>query len=150
MDALVREAAAAVVPEAVRDRAVPRFEVRVGGRPVRYRRCPACGTIMTRRNFARISGIVVDDCPTCGTFFDARELEDVLAFVRAGCLVVAARRVRPEPAPSPAPMIPGGSENLWDTPAAEASFLAAGVLSAVAFVRFLGRWLADRFEPPGR
>lgn len=57
-----------------------------------YRKCPACNQSMTRRNFARVSGVVVDVCQMHGTFFDAGELEDVLAFVRSGGLALAKRR----------------------------------------------------------
>jgi Zn-finger nucleic acid-binding protein len=46
---------------------------------------------MHRRNFARISGVIVDECRGCGTFFDAGELEDVLAFVRSGGLLLSSR-----------------------------------------------------------
>jgi Zn-finger nucleic acid-binding protein len=47
---------------------------------------------MNRRNFARYSGIVVDECRTCGTFFDAGELEGVVTFVRSGGLALTERR----------------------------------------------------------
>jgi Zn-finger nucleic acid-binding protein len=57
-----------------------------------YRKCPVCQQSMTRRNFARVSGVVVDVCQVHGTFFDAGELEDVLAFVRSGGLALAKRR----------------------------------------------------------
>jgi Zn-finger nucleic acid-binding protein len=62
---------------------VPRRTI---GEPVVYRSCPSCGQMMHRRNFGRISGVVVDECRTCGTWFDAGELEAVLDFVRAGGL----------------------------------------------------------------
>jgi Zn-finger nucleic acid-binding protein len=56
-----------------------------------YRSCPRCRRQMNRRNFARYSGIVVDECRTCGTYFDAGELEDVFAFVRTGGLALSER-----------------------------------------------------------
>jgi Zn-finger nucleic acid-binding protein len=59
--------------------------------PVRYRSCPHCGASMLRRNFERISGVVLDECPGHGTFFDPGELQDVIGFVRTGGLVLARR-----------------------------------------------------------
>jgi Zn-finger nucleic acid-binding protein len=53
---------------------------------VRYARCPSCTGIMTRMNFGRSSGIVVDVCREHGTWFDRDELESALRFVRDGGL----------------------------------------------------------------
>ena len=53
---------------------------------VRYARCPSCADIMTRMNFGRSSGIVVDVCRAHGTWFDRGELESALQFVRDGGL----------------------------------------------------------------
>lgn len=50
----------------------------------RYRRCPICNEQMARRNFERVSGVIVDICPTHGTWFDAGELEAARGFVRGG------------------------------------------------------------------
>ena len=61
----------------------------VGMGAVRYRPCPACGSIMNRVNYARISGIIVDVCKEHGTWFDAHELPALLDFVRRGGLDVA-------------------------------------------------------------
>ncbi|RMG97792.1 MAG: hypothetical protein D6705_07955 [Deltaproteobacteria bacterium] len=146
MDALVEEAAAAAVPGAIDPRSVPRFELRTSGGPVTYRRCPSCRELMARRNFGRISGVVVDACDRCGTFFDARELEDVLAFVRAGGLLLAARR-EAEDLRASAPARPASGP--WEPAAVgtfpEGTFALAGFEAASALVRFLGRWIADRF-----
>lgn len=54
--------------------------------PVRYRRCPACATVMTRTNIARISGVVVDRCGAHGDFFDADELPRLVRFWDEGGL----------------------------------------------------------------
>ncbi|MCA9706558.1 MAG: zf-TFIIB domain-containing protein [Myxococcales bacterium] len=64
--------------------------------PVVYRACAVCSNTMNRRNFARISGVIVDECREHGTFFDAGELEDVLAFVRSGGMLLARRREQEE------------------------------------------------------
>ena len=53
---------------------------------VQYGRCPECSDVMTRMNFGRHSGIVVDACRSHGTWFDQGELDAVLEFVRAGGL----------------------------------------------------------------
>ena len=65
---------------------------RMASTTVVYRRCAVCDHYMGRRNFARISGVVVDECRAHGSFFDAGELEDVLAFVRSGGLALAKQR----------------------------------------------------------
>jgi Zn-finger nucleic acid-binding protein len=60
--------------------------------PVRYRPCPVCSDMMTRKNFGTSSGIIVDVCRKHGIWFDPGELPRVLAFVEAGGLVLARRR----------------------------------------------------------
>ena len=60
--------------------------------PVRYVPCPVCNEIMSRRNFGRTSGVIVDVCAKHGTWFDAGELPRVLAFVEAGGLAIARQR----------------------------------------------------------
>jgi Zn-finger nucleic acid-binding protein len=54
--------------------------------PVRYRRCPVCGQLMNRVNFAHRSGVVVDVCPNHGTWFDRNELQRIILFIRSGGL----------------------------------------------------------------
>jgi len=51
---------------------------------VTYIACPFCRDLMLRRNFGRVSGIVVDVCARHGTWFDVGELPRVLSFVAAG------------------------------------------------------------------
>lgn len=53
---------------------------------VRYLPCPVCGESMNRRNFADISGVILDWCRGHGWWLDAEELERVLAFVDQGGL----------------------------------------------------------------
>jgi Zn-finger nucleic acid-binding protein len=59
---------------------------------VRYRPCVSCGAMMNRINFGKLSGTVVDVCKGHGTFLDARELHQVVAFIRDGGLERARRR----------------------------------------------------------
>jgi Zn-finger nucleic acid-binding protein len=53
---------------------------------VSYRPCPLCATLMHRRNFGGLSGVIVDICTLHGIWFDAGELPSVLAFVEGGGL----------------------------------------------------------------
>ncbi len=61
---------------------------------VRYVACPACGSMMNRRNFGGSSGVVVDVCAKHGTWFDPGELPRVLAFVESGGLTRARAKAR--------------------------------------------------------
>lgn len=49
-----------------------------------YRKCIECGTVMTRKNYGRKSGVIVDVCTTHGIWFDMQEMEEVLGWLRAG------------------------------------------------------------------
>jgi Zn-finger nucleic acid-binding protein len=59
---------------------------------VTYVRCPDCESIMTRKNFARRSGTVIDLCSAHGVWFDRDELARIIEFVRTGGLDAARRR----------------------------------------------------------
>jgi Zn-finger nucleic acid-binding protein len=65
--------------------------VRAGGE-VRYRKCVACGTMMNRLNFGRMSGTIVDVCRGHGTFLDAGELHAIVRFIQGGGLDRARQR----------------------------------------------------------
>lgn len=52
-----------------------------------YRRCPICQEVMSRRNFGRVSGIIIDECHH-GSFLEASELPRIQAFVAAGGLEI--------------------------------------------------------------
>ncbi len=58
------------------------FELEAG-EAVRYLRCPLCATAMTRQNFARKSGVIVDVCPPHGTWFDGGEVQRASEYLRA-------------------------------------------------------------------
>lgn len=60
--------------------------------PLRYVACPLCKEIMSRKNFGRSSGVIVDVCGKHGTWFDRGELPRVLEFVEAGGLELARLR----------------------------------------------------------
>lgn len=54
-----------------------------------YRKCIRCGHLMSRRNFGRTSGVMVDLCGAHGIWFDAEELSHLLNWMRAGGLKAA-------------------------------------------------------------
>jgi Zn-finger nucleic acid-binding protein len=51
---------------------------------VGYIRCPQCQALMSRVNFARVSGVVVDVCREHGTWFEPGELRRVVEFIERG------------------------------------------------------------------
>lgn len=59
---------------------------------VKYRPCVACGKLMNRLNFGRLSGTIVDVCKGHGTFLDAGELHQIVTFIRHGGLDRARQR----------------------------------------------------------
>jgi Zn-finger nucleic acid-binding protein len=85
---LARLTAEAVEPGAALPEGVPPSRQwsppRVRPDEVRYRRCPDCGDLMNRVNFARVSGVVLDVCRGHGAFLDAGELERIRAFLAQG------------------------------------------------------------------
>ncbi len=80
-------------PEGVPPRAPTRPKVRTG-----YVPCPACASLMNRKNFGGTSGVIVDVCKKHGTWFDLGELPRVLAFVAAGGLERSRQRAEEEAA----------------------------------------------------
>lgn len=54
--------------------------------PGTYVPCVRCGRIMNRRNFGKISGVLIDECGSHGAWLDAGELEKIRHFVADGGL----------------------------------------------------------------
>jgi Zn-finger nucleic acid-binding protein len=85
------------------------------GEIVRYRKCVACGKMMNRLNFGRLSGAIVDVCKGHGTFLDIGELHRVVKFIQAGGLERARLRQiedlkdAEKRATAPQPMRPSGA-----------------------------------------
>jgi Zn-finger nucleic acid-binding protein/ribosomal protein L40E len=52
--------------------------------PVKYRRCPSCGELMNRLNYAGGSGVIVDRCRDHGVWFDRGELTAIVDFLESG------------------------------------------------------------------
>jgi Zn-finger nucleic acid-binding protein len=59
---------------------------------VHYRKCVACGKLMNRLNFGRLSGTIADVCRGHGTFLDAGELHRIVRFIEGGGLERARQR----------------------------------------------------------
>jgi Zn-finger nucleic acid-binding protein len=82
-----REAQAAVLHQWPIDGAQGRPAAgRAAAVEVHYRKCVACGKLMNRLNFGRVSGTVVDACKGHGTFLDAGELHLIVSFIQGGGL----------------------------------------------------------------
>jgi Zn-finger nucleic acid-binding protein len=81
-DRVVEEAGARVVARAVEGETPPPVE-KV---PIRfhYRKCPACGELMTRRNYGGGSGVILDVCGRDGVFLDRGELTGIVDFLEKG------------------------------------------------------------------
>ncbi len=126
LDTLLAEVAVAPEPA---DRQTLRREVHVhtidSQLGVEYRKCPRCATVMMRRNFGGISGVIIDECSVHGVFLDAGELEALETFIRLGGLKhgeetqakVTARQQRQQPkVPPPQHHRPSGGgalSQLW-------------------------------------
>jgi Zn-finger nucleic acid-binding protein len=53
---------------------------------VEYIPCVRCGKLMNRKNFAKISGVIIDECGKHGVWLDAGELEKIRHFIIDGGL----------------------------------------------------------------
>ena len=51
-----------------------------------YRKCVRCGAFMVRKNFRKISGVLIDICRDHGVWLDAGELEQIRCFIANGGL----------------------------------------------------------------
>ncbi len=51
-----------------------------------YIPCVRCGKLMNRKNFKRISGVIIDECKRHGVWLDAGELEKIRHFIADGGL----------------------------------------------------------------
>jgi len=56
------------------------------GDPLQYIPCVRCGQVMNRKNFARISGVIIDECGQHGVWLDAGEIEKIRLFIADGGL----------------------------------------------------------------
>jgi Zn-finger nucleic acid-binding protein len=54
--------------------------------PLEYIPCVRCGKLMNRKNFAKISGVILDECGTHGVWLDSGELGKIRHFIADGGL----------------------------------------------------------------
>ncbi len=54
--------------------------------PVEYIPCVRCGKLMNRKNFGKVSGVMIDRCGKHGVWLDAGELEKIRHFIADGGL----------------------------------------------------------------
>jgi len=54
--------------------------------PLEYIPCVRCGKLMNRKNFRRISGVIIDECGRHGVWLDAGEIEKIRHFIADGGL----------------------------------------------------------------
>lgn len=66
-----------------------------------YRKCPYCSKIMSRRNYGKKSGVIIDCCAKHGIWFDDDELRRVLQFLHDGGARKRLPRYRSPNAPAP-------------------------------------------------
>lgn len=63
---------------------------------ISYVKCPECGELMNRSNFARASGVIVDICKKHGVWFDADELPKIVEFIQKGGMEIARQKEKLE------------------------------------------------------
>ncbi len=51
---------------------------------LKYISCPECAKQLARRNYERVSGVIIDTCEEHGVWLDVHELEDVANFLKKG------------------------------------------------------------------
>lgn len=94
--------------------------------------CPVCREQMERSAFGATSGIYLDACDDHGIWFDARELDDAMAYVSAVGLDVA---MAPLPEPKAPPVAPRASPSLPlpKSSVADPAVLRAGLDATLAY-----------------
>jgi len=53
---------------------------------IEYIPCVRCGKLMIRKNYGRISGVIIDECANHGVWLDSGELEKIRHFILDGGL----------------------------------------------------------------
>lgn len=86
LDPLSSDGPAAVAARELAVRLEQDRSEQVDGSRVGYLSCPACAQGMARRNFERVSGVMVDVCANHGTWFDGGEWVRATEFLAGGGL----------------------------------------------------------------
>jgi len=63
-------------------------------RDIKYIHCPICKQMMTRKNFSKFSGVIIDWCRNHGIWLDAGELKRLLEWRKAGGQLLAEKRMQ--------------------------------------------------------
>jgi len=58
---------------------------------VRYKACPVCETVMIRRNYGTVSGVIVDHCGDHGTWVDETQFAELASFICRGGDILASQ-----------------------------------------------------------
>jgi Zn-finger nucleic acid-binding protein len=58
---------------------------------VRYKHCPVCDTVMTRRAYGTVSGVIIDACGDHGTWVDEAQFAALADFICRGGDILAAK-----------------------------------------------------------
>ncbi|MFQ5845939.1 MAG: zf-TFIIB domain-containing protein [Planctomycetota bacterium] len=79
----VRQGVAPPDPAVLREEFKDRFKRKLP-KAVRYKACPLCRTVMTRRNYGTVSGVIIDHCGDHGTWVDEANFGSLTEFVVRG------------------------------------------------------------------
>ncbi len=99
---------------------------------VEYRKCPECESFMTRKNFRKTSGVIIDRCRDHGTWLDADELERIAGFVLSGGRPEAERFIKDMDEQSAARVSATGTGSTSSYSGSMGSFSAASFESSSA------------------
>lgn len=84
VDAPTDDVLAAILQSGSEARSEHEAAAGTGRRKWRYRKCPACGKMMQRRNYGHKSGVIIDVCRDDGVWLDADELHRIVTWIRGG------------------------------------------------------------------
>lgn len=156
----VEDTGIVVARPAPRRQTAPRPEDRV-----RYRPCPACGEVMNRSSFGRVSGVIVDVCRPHGAWLDRGELGAIRRFLRDGGLNRYERKrkldneLRSTPVPAGPPggtasldvfyeLLVGG-EGVRDIPSKIPRLLLVVIFTILGGLSLWAAFAPDGFGDPG-
>ena len=116
--------------------------------PLRYRPCVTCGALMSRRNYGRKSGVIVDVCARHGLWFDLHELDSLLRWIREGGEARAEKLQREQEKMEIRQQRLGESLQPWNQPESERTIFSrhrSGVMGELASGLLGGaiRWFFD-------
>ena len=78
-------------------------ESRIGKEKNVYRKCPVCSQFMVFKNYAKLSGVIVDFCKGHGIWLDGGELKHLMEWAKAGGMLHHQTSVAEQPKRKPVP-----------------------------------------------